>query len=200
MSPLCDWLKRRKRKKKKVKKRSVKIKFDGDCAKTMKGSNSHVNSLKRIHLESGKRSRGRNRHSLSQVGGRRDFRHLYINFIFLWDCESLYFSFSQLSQCSLVFRELFYVSHSLVYVPSFLQAIQEAKMHSNTQRSQLSALWVIFSSSALIISWISYMLRLSVDRDHVHVCVYYLLFFSVFICVHEDMAWFRYGGDAHISF
>ena len=65
VSPLSDWLKRRKRKKKK-RKRSMKIKFDGGCSEMMKGSNSHVNSLKRTHLESGKRSRGRNRHSLRQ--------------------------------------------------------------------------------------------------------------------------------------
>ena len=67
VSPLSDWLKRRKRKKKKIRKRSMKIKFDEGCAEMMKGSNSHVNSLKRTHLESGKRSRGRNRHSLRQV-------------------------------------------------------------------------------------------------------------------------------------
>jgi len=69
VSPLSNWLIRRKLKKKKVKKRSVKIKLDGGCAKTMKGFNSHVNSLKRSHPESGKRARGRNRHSLSQVLG-----------------------------------------------------------------------------------------------------------------------------------
>ena len=67
VSPLSDWLKRRERKKKKVRKRSMKIKFDGGRAEMMKGSNSHVNSLKRTHHESGKRSRGRNRHSLRQV-------------------------------------------------------------------------------------------------------------------------------------
>ena len=53
VSPLYDWLKRRKQKKKKLRKRSMKIKFDGGCAEMMKGSNSHVNSLKRTHLESG---------------------------------------------------------------------------------------------------------------------------------------------------
>ena len=39
VSPLSDWLKRRKRKKKKVRKRSMKIKFDRGCTEMMKDSN-----------------------------------------------------------------------------------------------------------------------------------------------------------------